>query len=934
MSESRDESRAAFLSSEELRALDAIAFRTPGGAASPRPGAGARFGDFEIDREIGRGGMGVVYRAIQHPFGRAVALKVIAEPPAAAADPARADRLDREARILGSLRHEGIVTVHAAGAAPGFRYVAMDLVEGTTLREILSGRAGDWPAAGKPGRLRLALELLHRVASALAAAHERGVVHRDVKPENVLVDRSGRPVLADFGLARDFGAEAATSFTRGFVGTPRYASPEQARGEELTAAADVFSFGLVAFEALTGRPAFGGADTSRLLDAIEWRDPVWPRKISVPKDVRAVVERCLEKRARDRYADAREVESDLALLLRFEPVSAVARNPVARLLRRVTRRPRRAAAAGVLVAVVLAALGGGALLSRRGSLEAERAAALWRLEQAQVAIAAGDPSGARAILEELVESGDPPPGARSLLADRLVHAGERERALGLLRAEIDARGAEATLGDRLAAHVVEVRLGRVSPAAPGPQGAPVSARDHAMASWVAELRGDEDAALAALDRAVALEPAAYEWRYLRGSLNSRTRRYVRAVEDFRLAQFRAPFPRDASREFARSLAVLGRLEEAEGVYRAAIASHPGDASLHAGRARVLLDLARPDDAEAAMSEARRIAPDDGFVLAVASAAAAYRNDHARSREIVESALARLPENPDLLLRMALVELGDERFAKAEETARQLMAFRHYSVDALAILTRALEGMGRRDEAEANYPELRRSDPDNPVWLTRYGHMLYRAGRLEEAEAAFREAIAIDPMRGESYLGLGWICRKTNDYQGAFDAYCRASALALGNVQPRYWLADLLVDLHDGAGALFCLEPVLKVHKGWSDAWALKGYALTETGDLEGAVAAFTKALECAPDYASVRVDRGDVLKRLARDREALADYARARERDPSLAAAWCGEGLLRLESDDPAVRDPAEAERLLERAAELRPDLAEYRAYLERARAR
>ena len=917
------------LPEDERRALAFVGFDTPPGGTVTFPEVGARFGDFEIEREIGRGGAGVVYRATQRPLGRAVALKLVPEPPTAL-DAPRRERLEREARILASLRHDAIVTVHAAGVVPGFRYVAMDLVEGTTLRGILSAGARGWPAPGEPGRLAKALDLLHRVAGALAAAHERGIVHRDVKPENVLVDASGRPVLADFGLARD--ADTAT-VTRGFVGTPRYASPEQARGEKLSPTSDVFSFGVLAFETLTGISPFDGTTTARVLHAIEWRDPAWPGRLRVPRDVRAIVERCLEKKPSDRYPDARRVAEDLALVLRLEPVSVAPRGAVSRFARRAARRPGFTASVAVTALVVVAAVVAGVLVALENSAATRSAVGRARLEEARRLLAVGDVSREEELLVELVGSADPPPGARGLLADRKLRRAQAGEALALYRAEIDVDPASATVADRVGAHVaasfalsaVEIPPIDVSGAA--------TARDHGLVAFLAARRGRIDEAIPALDRAIAAEPGSIEWRLDRARLLLSTRRFTRAAADFAFARDRAPLSIGDVVLFGNAFFGLARNEEAEQILASALVTAPDDIRLLARRARALQLLGRSPEGTPLMARAKALAPEDPLVLESEGFQLATTVGIDAGRDFLRAALERHPRESILRVALAQLEIEAGRFGDAIDIAEPALGDGLFGIEALGAIVRAQQKTGAFDEAMAKIPELRRRDPENASWPLQQGHLLTRAGRLDEAEIAFREAIAIGPKRADARFGLGWVLRLEGRIEEAQDQYEIARGVEPNNSQAKYWLADLFVSRGFPALALGRLSEVLTQHKTWADAWALKGVVLTELGDFVGAEEAFRTAVEFRPNHAPVIADWADMLDRNDRDVEALEQYRRARELDATLPTAYCGEGVLRLDSKDPAVRDVKEAVKLLERAVELEPDDADYRAHLERARA-
>jgi serine/threonine protein kinase len=278
---------------------------------------GARLGSYEIVGPLGAGGMGEVWRVRDARLGREVAIKVL--PEAVAGDPARVARFEREAKLLASLNHPGIATVHGFEQVDGVSMLVQELVEGLTLAERL--RRGALP-------MREALELAVLIAEALEAAHEKGIVHRDLKPSNVKLTADGRVKVLDFGLAKALGTESAvadvsklttdTSPTGAGVilGTAPYMSPEQARGEGVDERTDIWAFGCVLYEMLTGGRAFRGATGSDVIAAIIERQPDWKAlPTGTPPLVGSVLRRCLQKdrsRRLHAIADARlEIEEAL-----------------------------------------------------------------------------------------------------------------------------------------------------------------------------------------------------------------------------------------------------------------------------------------------------------------------------------------------------------------------------------------------------------------------------------------------------------------------------------------------------------------------------------------------------------------------------------------------------------------------------------------------
>jgi Tol biopolymer transport system component len=282
---------------------------------------GSKLGHYEINQPIGSGGMGEVYRALDTRLQRAVAVKLLSED---LADASARRRFQREAQMASSLNHPHIVTIHDVGEYNGRQYLVAEFVDGGTLRDWIQGESHSW---------KQVLDLLTGVADGLAAAHEAGILHRDIKPANILISKAGYAKLADFGLAKlieltasTTNREALTEATRTglVIGTVAYMSPEQASGKPLDSRSDIFSFGVVLYEALVGQRPFNAGTDLELLQAINHRAPA-PLGESFPISLWLAVEKALEKDPADRYQSMRELVVDLRRILRRE--SAIAERP-------------------------------------------------------------------------------------------------------------------------------------------------------------------------------------------------------------------------------------------------------------------------------------------------------------------------------------------------------------------------------------------------------------------------------------------------------------------------------------------------------------------------------------------------------------------------------------------------------------------------------
>ena len=276
---------------------------------------GECFGRYELIRELGRGGMGVVFLARQVDLDREVAVKMILSSRLASPDDVR--RFLAESKAAGRMRHPNIVAIHEAGEVVGQHYFAMDYVDGPSLAE--------WRKSADITPEQAA-ECVAAVAGAVQYLHEQGIVHRDLKPSNILLDSSGKPHVTDFGLARVFNADSRDTQTGTILGTPSYMPPEQAAGklDEISPRSDVYSLGAILYELLTGEPPFHRANPlDALVDVLEG-EPDPPRKLNpnVPRELQLVCLKCLEKDPDRRYATARDLAEDLQRFLRQEPVAA------------------------------------------------------------------------------------------------------------------------------------------------------------------------------------------------------------------------------------------------------------------------------------------------------------------------------------------------------------------------------------------------------------------------------------------------------------------------------------------------------------------------------------------------------------------------------------------------------------------------------------
>src|SRR5438270_11520661 len=272
-------------------------------------------GDYELLEEVGRGGQGVVFRARQKSLNRTVALKVISL--GQWASKAHLKRFRLEAEAAARLEHPGIVPIHEVGERDDSCYFSMKFIEGGQLDEV---------ARREPIPIRRAVELMANVARTVHYAHEHGILHRDIKPGNILLDTKGEAHLTDFGLARLVESESSVTHTLDVLGTPSYMAPEQAVGNNaaVSNATDVYGLGAVLYQLLTGHPPFAGGTTYETIKLLEDTEPRPPRLLNpkVDRDLSTICLKCLEKDPKRRYASALALAEDLERWLKHEPIRA------------------------------------------------------------------------------------------------------------------------------------------------------------------------------------------------------------------------------------------------------------------------------------------------------------------------------------------------------------------------------------------------------------------------------------------------------------------------------------------------------------------------------------------------------------------------------------------------------------------------------------
>jgi serine/threonine protein kinase len=753
-------------------------------------------GDFHILREVGRGGMGVVYEAEQRSLGRRVALKVL--PFAATMDPRHLQRFKNEAQAAAQLHHTNIVPVHFIGCERGVHFYAMQFIEGYTLADLIADLRGQRqgavskpppspsphsdptvdvppsppiespalskanpetrPAAGRstersptdPTCFRTVAEFGIQAAEALDCAHQQGIVHRDIKPANLLVDRAGRLWVTDFGLAQVQQGEDGLTLTGDLVGTLRYMSPEQALAKRavIDHRTDIYSLGITLYELLTLQSAFDGQDRQELLRQVAFEEPRRPRQInrSIPVELETIVLKAIEKNPADRYATARELADDLQHWLDDRPIRARRPSWSAR-LGRWCRRHKALVSAGVTALPVAAAVLAGSV----GWVARDQA--VQRTGMGRVAVAALEESSSWQERRRLPEALSAARRAQGLLAGRPAEPALQRR--------VDERVADLELLDRLENDRLE--MSAVKDDHFDWQECDRRYREtfHAYGLQVESQPEEGGERLGQSSVGAELAAVLEHWALIRrtrqpkqGSWKSFLRAARHADPDEWRNRMRQAWER-GDRPLMVQLAIGDNVSDLR----------PETVLMLSG---ILQAEGADKEAEALLRRVQGQHPDDFWVnhdlaahlerpsLQAASRDLSRSPRHEEAVRFYTAAVALRPQSPGARLNLgrslSLQGKQDEAIAQF----RQALQINPHYAGAHTNLGIALAKQGKEDEAFAEYRRALEIDPRQADAHTNLGIALAKQGKQEEALAEFRQALEIDPEHAAAPYNLGLV----------------------------------------------------------------------------------------------------------------------------------------------------------------------------------
>jgi serine/threonine-protein kinase len=693
---------------------------------------GTRIGRYEVLEKLGSGGMGEVYRAKDVTLGREAALKLL--PAGVRSDPDRLRRFEQEARSASALNHPNIVTIYEVSLEGESPFIAMELVQGHTLRTLLAGR--------RPLPIKQALDLAAQLAEGLGRAHALGIVHRDLKPENIMVTADGLLKILDFGLAKlqeppqplDSQAPTEAGTRPGvLLGTVGYMSPEQASGKPVDFRSDQFSCGAILYEVVTGERAFDRETPVQTLAAIieDQPPPIVSHNAAVPPPFRWVVERCLAKTPDDRYVSTLDMARELRTLAsRVDETTASGPLPP---LDRLGHSGRTLAAAAFLCAgFALLAFVPGLRESVQARLGLAPVPARKQIAVLSFANADADPANqvfcdgiaetltTKLTLLEQFQGALSVVPASEVRREQIASVQEARRAFGVTLA---VTGSIQRAGDtvRLTANLVDARtLRQLRTASLDRRLDEVMALQDGVVERVAEMLE------------VELEPQARRLLAAGGTASSRAYEF-----------------------YVRGRGQLQRYEKAESL-EAAVASFQ-----------------------------RALEQDPSYALAYAGLGEAYWRRYMLDRapewiELARKACRRAIELNDLLsavhVTLGLLDSGTGRYAEAIAEFESALKLDPVSAEAYRGLASTYEALGQLDRAESTYERAIELRPDDWSSHNQLGVFHFRRGRYEEAEREFRRVVELTPDNSRGHTNLGGLYQKMGRYADAVAALRKSIAI--------------------------------------------------------------------------------------------------------------------------------------------------------------
>jgi tetratricopeptide (TPR) repeat protein len=830
---------------------------------------GQKLGDFEILKLIGRGGMGAVFLARQISLDREVALKVISD--ISGARGKSLERFKREAKTLAKISHPNIVPIYEVGEQGPYSYFAMEYIKGVSLDKILAGIRNAKPGSKASDVMHKRLEvqaevytkktaeafgveidteyivniskIIISIASALDYAHKKGILHRDVKPSNILIDSDGTAKLVDFGLAKADTQQSIT-LTEEFFGTPSYVSPEQIRKPQMVdCRSDVYSLAATYYECLTLRPPFEGNTVNETLTSVISREAVPPKKYCprLSADFNTVLLHALEKSPEDRYQTVAEFAADIENVLEFKPITAKRPSITHRAYKTLRRSPLKFVAIGVFIlAIVLGYFVFSAYIEKRNKTIASKLFTIGR-QKAQ----AKDFEEALAYYEKALRA-DPKnseayyrAGACYFLLKQYEKAIESyKRAI-----QIDSNFAGAY---------------------------------HNLGNVYDELAQYEEAIMV-YKQAIRIDPNDVASYKRLGFTYGSAGQYEKERESYEKVISINPNYEFADTQNALGVAYnrLGRYEEAAKALKQAVKVMPDEWDSYWWLALSYDKLGDYVNAINAFEQCVRIKPDNTHAFFLLGLAYNKIGLYEKSIETYRHIIKIEPNYAHAHHWLGVAFQNLRRYKEAVEAFRKSLTIDPNYVPTYIDLGFTYSALNSYKDAIAAYKEAIKLDPNDALVYTELGDAYRKLGRNTEAVEAFKNAIRIDPNNINAYSNLGFTYHALGLYEKAIEFCKKVIEIDPNNVDIFNSLGVACNDSEHYEEAIRAYKEALKLNPRFAIAYSNLGLAYSNSGNYEEAIQNYKQAIRIDPNFATVHGNLGLAYQALKRYGEAIESHKQA-----------------------------------------------------------
>ena len=925
---------------------------------------GVTVAGYEVHGELGRGAMGVVYKARQVCLNRVVALKMVLA--GAHAGPEFLARFAIEAQAVAQLQHPNIVQIYEVGESDGLPYFSLEFVDGGSLAQRIGG---------KPMPPRESAHVAELLAAAMASAHRHGVVHRDLKPANVLLTTDGMPKISDFGLAKRLDEDSGQTKSGTLMGTPSYMSPEQASGDThaIGPLADVYALGVILYEMLTGRTPYVGVSILDTLQLIRSQEPLPPGRLvpKIPQDLETICLKCLQKEQAKRYAGADELAADLHRFLDGEPIKARPVGPAERAWRWCRRNPLIAGLYGTIGSLVVVVGVFFSVMAVRSAREREttadaRRATEQRLEQATVAVRAGRHRQAQVVLgwsDPLVESSPALADARSRLQrlrDQVALYGEFKEHLDKVRFQALFGSKGGRVDVRALCHsLIDLYDEVAQGAGRGACGMPpldeaqeqLLKEDYfdafliaAQVEWdtagpkadAAARQAAADKAMPFLERANAVYPGTWVYHQRRRaffeSLGDTTNA---AVEMQHMAKLRPTSPLD---RFWYGFALhtqgdsLKNREAAQANYRQAIQEYSNLLRLRPDHfwayfegATCHFQLGQLPEAVVGFTVCVQLRPEAAWPYFNRGTLLIQQQQFAAAVEDLTAALQRSPDGADAYVNRGLAHAGLEKWDAALADYDRALAVDPNSATGYLHRAELYRRLNRLPDALADFARAQKLDDKNPLLYLNRGSAYLAAQDFKNAQADFAVLTAVAPDDPGARRLFGFSSLRLYDFANAHRGWAALGKLMPKSPEPLHNAAITYKAERRYDEAIKALTDAVQLQPGEATSYLFRAQVYHMVGRLKEAEDDLKYVLNTLKQRKGETLnDYGDLLRTSGRADEAVAAYEESIKLLPKQTDAFVGIALVHQLNGKPAA-----AEAALDRMVAAMPESA--RAYVRRA---